>query len=113
MKPASLRWIVDRNPFYMLSACCGLAGCWLLGDISRPDLADAAMKVSAVLAYEIAAVVLAVWLAKRVTTHRDAMILSVLTVALAADVSFFYTQAAMLRVLPASLFCAVGAAQAL
>ena len=54
MKPASVRWIIDRNPFYMLSACCGLAGCWLLGDISRPDLADVAIKVSAVLAYEIA-----------------------------------------------------------
>jgi uncharacterized membrane protein YqgA involved in biofilm formation len=113
MKPASLRWIVDRNPFYMLSACCGLAGCWLLGDVSRPDLADVAMKVSAVFVYEIAVVVLAVWLAKRVATRRDATILSVLTLVLTADVSFFYTQAAMLNVVPAALFSAFGAAQAL
>lgn len=113
MIPASLRWIVDRNPFYMLSACCGLAACWLLGDVSRPDLADVATKVAAVFAYEIAVAVLAVWLAKRVATTRDAAILSVLALTLTADISFFYTQAAMLRVQPASLFCAFGAAQAL
>ena len=113
MIPASLRWIVDRNPFYVLSACCGLAACWLLGDVSRPDLADVATKVAAVFAYEIAVAVLAVWLAKHVATTRDAAILSVLALTLTADISFFYTQAAMLRVLPASLFCVFGAAQAL
>src|SRR5688572_12702449 len=94
MIPASLRWIVDRNPFYVLSACCGLAACWLLGDVSRPDLADVATKVAAVFAYEIAVAVLAVWLAKRVATTRDAAILSVLALTLTADISFFYTQAA-------------------
>lgn len=113
MIPAPLRWIVDRNPFYMLSACCGLAACWLLGDVSRTDLGDVAMKVAAVFAYEIAVAVLAVWLAKRVETTRDAAILSVLALTLTADISFFYTQAAMLRVVPAAAFCAFGAAQAL
>jgi hypothetical protein len=96
MIPASLRWIVDRNPFYMLSACCGLAACWLLGDVSRPDLADVAMKVAAVFVYEIAVAVLAVWLAKRVTTGRDAAILSVLALTLTADISFFYSLGSLL-----------------
>src|SRR5688572_6722224 len=113
MIPASLRWIVDGNPFYVLSACCGLAACWLLGDVSRPDLADVATKVAAVFAYEIAVAVLAVWLAKHVATTRDAAILSVLALTLTADISFFYTQPSMLRVVPASLFCVFGAAQAL
>ena len=87
MIPASLRWIVDRNPFYVLSACCGLAACWLLGDVSRPDLADVATKVAAVFAYEIAVAVLAVWLAKRVATTRDAAILSVLALTLTAELT--------------------------
>ena len=43
MPAPSVRWIVDRNPFYLLSACCGLLGCWLLGDVSRPDLLDTAI----------------------------------------------------------------------
>jgi hypothetical protein len=109
----SFHWIADRNPFYLLSACCGLVGCWLLGDLAQQDVADAAMRIVGILAYELAVVSLGVWLAKQAGMQRDAAILSVLTLVLIADFSFFYTQAAMLKPAPASLFSFFGAAQAL
>ncbi|HEX4996580.1 MAG TPA: hypothetical protein VFY29_00030 [Terriglobia bacterium] len=109
----SLRWIADRNPFYMLSACCGLVGCWLLGDMSRPDAIDVVIRIGGVVTYELAAVLLGVWLSKRFSATRDAAILAVVTLILTADFSFFYTQAAMLPVLPAGLLSLFGAAQAL
>src|SRR6185503_13921555 len=91
------RWIVDRNPFYLLSACCGLLGCWLLGDVSRPELRDTALKIAALLGYETAVVALAVWLSKTEATVRDAAMLSVLAVTLSADAAFFSTETAMLQ----------------
>ncbi len=109
----SFHRIADRNPFYLLSACCGLLGCWLLGDLSQQDVADTAMRIGGVLAYELAVVSLGVWLAKQAGMQRDAAILSVLALVLIADFSFFYTQAAMLKPAPASLFSFFGAAQAL
>jgi len=113
MRAPSVRWIVDRNPFYLLSACCGLLGCWLLGDVSRPDLLDTAMKTAALLVYETAVVALAVWLSRKDAAVRDGAILSVLTVALAADAAFFSTETAMLKPAAAAGFAALGAAQAL
>ena len=107
------RWIVDRNPFYLLSAGCGLLGCWLLGDVSQPDLRDTAMKVAALVLYETAVVALAVWLAKKDATVRDAAILSMLTVTLTADAAFFSTETAMVGPTAAAGFAALGAAQAL
>src|SRR5262245_27384269 len=109
----SLRWIADRNPFYLLSACCGLLGCWLLASISRQDALDVALRITGVAAYELLAVCLGVWLAKNASMVRDAAILSVLTLILIADFSFFYTQAAMLSVVPAVAFTLFGCAQAL
>jgi hypothetical protein len=109
----SLRWIADRNPFYLLSACCGLLGCWLLASISRQDLLDVALRIAGVVAYEVLAVCLGVWLAKNASMLRDAAILSVLTLILIADFSFFYTQAAMLSRVPAVVFTLFGCAQAL
>ena len=44
------------NAVVGIEAFCGLLGCWLLGDISRPDLLDTAMKVAALLADETAVV---------------------------------------------------------
>jgi hypothetical protein len=113
MEKPSLRWIVDRNPFYLLSACCGLLGCWLLGDISRPDLLDASLKIVALTAYEIAVVALAAWLSKNKATLRDAAILSVVTVTLTADAAFLSTETAMLKPAAAAGFAALSAAQAL
>jgi len=113
MRAPSVRWIVDRNPFYLLSACCGLLGCWLLGDVSRPDLLDTAMKTAALLVYETAVVALAVWLSRKDAAVRDGAILSVLTVALAADAAFLSTETAMLKPAAAAGFAALGAAQAL
>jgi len=109
----SLRWIADRNPFYLLSACCGLLGCWLLASISRQDMLDVALRIAGVVAYELLAVCLGVWLAKNASMLRDAAILSVLTLILIADFSFFYTQAAMLSMVPAVVFTLFGCAQAM
>ena len=106
---------LDRrpNPFYLLSACCGLLGCWLLGSISRQDGIDVALRITGVLAYELLAVCLGAWLAKKPGMRRDAAILSVLTLILLADFSFFYMQAAILKMVPAVLFTLFGCAQAL
>src|SRR5215831_4369708 len=109
----SLRWIGDRNPFYLLSACCGLLGCWLLGSISPQEVLDLALRITGVLAYELLVVCLGAWLAKNLSMRRDAAILSVLTLILLADFSFFYPQAAMLKMVPAVLFTLFGCAQAL
>src|SRR5215510_4236957 len=109
----SLRWIADRNPFYLLSACCGLLGCWLLGSLSQQGLLDVALRITGVLAYELLVVCLGAWLAKKSSMRRDAAILSVLTLILLADFSFFYMQAAMLKMVPAVLFTLFGCAQAL
>jgi len=109
----SLEWIADRNPFYLLSACCGLLGCWLLGDVSQPDALTAASRISGVLAYQLVVVALGVWLARQNGMRRDAAILSVLTLILGADISFFYLQAAMLPIRGAAYFSFFGAAQSM
>jgi hypothetical protein len=109
----SLRWFADRNPFYLLSACCGLLGCWLLGSIARQEVLDVGLRIAGILAYELLVVYLGVWLAKKESMRRDAAILSVLTLILLADFSFFYTQAAMLKWAPAALFTLFGCAQSL
>ena len=112
-RSSSLNWIADRNPFYLLSACCGLLGCWLLGDVSQPDALDAALRIFGVLAYQLVVVALGVWLARQAGMRRDAAILSVLSLILAVDISFFYLQASMLSMKPAALFSSFGAAQSM
>jgi hypothetical protein len=113
MQNFSFRGVADRNPFYLLSACFALWGCWLLGNISREDFFDAAIRIAGVLVYQVAVVRLGIWLSNRRDTRRDAVILFVLALVLAADFSFFYTQVAMLRPMPATLLTFFGVAQAL
>jgi hypothetical protein len=97
----------------MLSACCGLVGCWLLGDIARQDIIDVVVRIASLLAYQAIVVLLALWLARRQGTRRDAAILSVITLVLAADFAFFFTQSAMLALPAAGPFTAFGIAQSL
>src|SRR5262249_25286568 len=77
------------------------------------EVLHVALRITGVLAYELLVVCLGAWLAKSLSMRRDAAILSVLTLILLADFSFFYLQAAMLKMVPAVLFTLFGCAQAL
>src|SRR5438876_1133413 len=56
---------------------------------------------------------LGIWLAKQEKLRRDAAMLATLALVLLADFSFFYTQAAMLKLTSAGPFSLFGAAQSL
>ncbi len=110
--PGHLHWIADRNPFYLLSAVCLILGCWLLGHTSQ-SLPGLSALIAGLVAYELLAVPLALWLARQRAFGRDAAIVSVLVIFLAADFTFFYSQAATERQDFAQIATLFGAAQSL
>lgn len=90
-----LRFIIDRNPFYLLSGVFMLVGCSILFSElhGEPELPTPLLILLGLFElYGIAAMALGIWLARMRRMTRDAGLLLVLTILLMSDVTFLYNE---------------------
>ncbi len=100
------RWVIDRNPMFLISGVLILAGCFM---VSRhihaidPDAVAEGLVVKMLIGlllvlnlYELLVIALGLLLAKTRTLVRDARHLLGLALLLLADAAFVYTETAML-----------------
>src|SRR5580765_4984854 len=94
-RPSVARWIVDRNPFYLLSAVCMLFGCvaltnsssWTSIRLNRLLILTATLNF-----YEVLLIGLAVFLIVHRKLRRDGMILLILEAFFLVDVTFLNSE---------------------
>ncbi len=91
------RFIVDHNPFFMLSAVCMLVACRLLLAAIAPDPGQGhvwkiLMLVGTLNVYEFLLIGLAVFLVSRPACYRDVKILLILEALFLVDVTFLNSE---------------------
>lgn len=89
------RWVVDRNPFYLLSGLCMLFGCFAISIAihQEPERVRPLLALIGILnVYELLILGLGLYLACRRGLARDAGVLLVLAVVLMFDVPFLYNE---------------------
>src|SRR2546423_9092500 len=102
-RPSLLRYLIDRNPFYLLSAVCMLTGCLLLTN----SLSWSPIRVQRLLTlivtlnvYELLLIGLALFLIVKRGLRRDGTLLLVVQAFFLVDVTFLNSEifAANLRI---------------
>ncbi|MCC6681091.1 MAG: hypothetical protein IT445_09335 [Phycisphaeraceae bacterium] len=87
-------WIIDYNPFYLLSGAAMLLGCFLLNRAltqADPDRFDWLVKLLVVFnLYELVVIALGIWLARKLQIMRHALVLLVLEVLLLSDLTLLF-----------------------
>jgi len=106
-KPRQWRWIVDRNPLFLISGVCMLGGCFLVsGAIHAYDPAEvgewaALLMLIALLAvlnlYEFAVIWLGLALSRTQALVRDARHLLGLALLLLIDAAFVYNETSIFK----------------
>src|SRR5690606_28481768 len=119
-RPGIVRFIIDHNPFYLLSAVSMLAGCLMLTNSTSWSPSDVSLTRLLVLivtlnVYEILLVGLGLYLIVRRGIVRDGMILLLLEVLFLVDVAFLNGEVCTLSqaagMIVNGLLMAVGAAK--